>query len=248
LILDISKYLAYQAWLELQPCRIVEALPKLGAIAIAESEVFRDPCSDRLFFAKYHSERSLPVTMTTISMSFDTDSSAEIQSIASGTDYAVHRAFKQRYLFTGNVNQNGIGSLQAAQKTISRYAIVLDSEATIECEGYRLAIAETLTDTQDIILKPDGMFLVNPSLFGKKIKALLPVVLLDTVVINKNQPLPAITLNVVLQSKDDDQFYFAQIHNCFPVLEQFDSDASTICLRLAFDAIAVNPELLGNRE
>ena|GEM_PF-3501949 len=246
--MDISKYLAYQAWLELQPCRLVEAMPKLGAIAIAESEIFRDPCSDRLFFAKYHSERSLPVTMPTISMSFDTDSSAEIQSIASGTDYDVHRAFQQRYLFTGNVNQNGTGTLQSAQKTLARYAIVLDSEVVIECDGYRMAIASELKDTQDIILKPDGMFLVNPSLFGKKIKALLPVVLLDIVVINKNQPLPAITLNTVLKSKDSDQFYFAKIQNCFPVLEQFDSNASTICLRLAFDAIAVTPELLGDRE
>ena len=246
--MDITKYLAYQAWLELQPCRLVEAMPKLGAIAIAESEIFRDPCSDRLFFAKYHSERSLPVTMTTISMSFDTDSSAEIQSIASGTDYDIHRAFQQRYLFTGNVNQNGTGTLQAAQKTLARYAIVLDSEVVIECDGYRMAIAETLTNTQDIILKPDGMFLVNPSLFGKKIKALLPVVLLDTVVINKNQPLPAITLNTVLKSKDSDQFYFARIENCFPILEQFDPNASTICLRLAFDAIAVIPELLGDQE
>ena len=246
--MDITKYLAYQAWLELHPCRLVEAMPKLGAIAIAESEIFRDPCSDRLFFAKYHSERSLPVTMTTISMSFDTDSSAEIQSIASGTDYDIHRAFQQRYLFTGNVNQNGTGTLQAAQKTLARYAIVLDSEVVIECDGYRMAIAETLKDTQDIILKPDGMFLVNPSLFGKKIKALLPVVLLDTVVINKNQPLPAITLNTVLKSKDSDQFYFARIENCFPILEQFDPNASTICLRLAFDAIAVIPELLGDQE
>ena len=245
--MDITKYLAYQAWLELQPCRLVEAMPKLGAIAIAESEIFRDPCSDRLFFAKYHSERSLPVTMTTISMSFDTDSSAEIQSIASGTDYDIHRAFQQRYLFTGNVNQNGTGTLQAAQKTLARYAIALDSDVVIECDGYRMAIASALTNTQDIILKPDGMFLVNPSLFGKKIKALLPVVLLDTVVINKNQPLPAITLNTVLKSKDSDQFYFAKIENCFPVLEQFDPNASTICLRLAFDAIAVIPELLGDR-
>ncbi|WP_055074898.1 hypothetical protein [Pseudanabaena sp. 'Roaring Creek'] len=245
-MLDITNYLIYQAWLELHPCRSVDAIPKLGAIAMAESEVFRDPCSDRLFFAKHHSEKSIPVNMPTISMSFASGSSAEIQAIASGTDYDVFKEFKQRYLFTGNVNQNGFGTLEPSQRATAKYAILLNQDAVIECEGYQLNISDSLANTQSIILKPDGMFSVMPSLFGKKIKAYLQVVLLETVIINKNKPLPRINLNTVLKSKEADRFFFATIQNCFPVLEQFDPDASTICLRLAFDAIAVNLEPLSD--
>lgn len=244
--MDIDKYFIYRAWLELESCRSVEALPRLGAIAMEISEIFRDPCSDLLFFSKHHSEKSTLVTMPTVSMSFPSDSSAEIQAIASGTDYKVHKDFKQRYLFSGMVNQNGFGVLESPQRASSaKYAIILDSNSVVECEGYVLEISDSLTHTQHILLKPDGMFSVTPSLAGKKISAHLQVVLLDTVIISKNSPLPPITLNAVLKSKNSDQFFFAAIANCLPVLEQFDPDAQNICLRLAFDADKVEPALLG---
>lgn len=243
-MLDISEYLVYRAWLQLEPCRPVEAMPKFGAIAMDNVEIFRDPCSDRLFFSKHHSEKSTPVTMATISLSFPTESSAEIQAIASGTDYVVHKEFKQRCLFTAIVNQNGFGVLESKSRILAKYALILDPDAVIDCEGYRLAIADALGDIQTIVLKPDGMFSVSPSLFGKKISAHLQIVLLDTVVMNTNTPLPPITLHTVLKAQDSDQFYLAVINDCYPVLEQFDPDANTITLRLAFDAIGVKPQLL----
>lgn len=243
-MLNISEYLVYRAWLQLEPDRPVEAMPKFGAIAMEETEIFRDPCSDRLFFSKHHSEKSVPVIMPTISMSFATESSAEIQAIASGTDYVVHKAFKQRCLFSAMVNQNGFGVLEPKQRVLAKYALILDPDSVVDCEGYRLAIADSLTDIQTIVLKPDGMFSVSPSLFGKKITAHLQIVFLEAVVINKNQPLPPITLNTVLKAKDSDRFYFAAINDCYPVLEQFDPDANSITLRLAFNAIGVTPQLL----
>jgi len=239
-LFNLIDYTAYRAWLILSPDRRVEALPKLGAIAIKEAEIYRDTCSDRLFFAKPRSDRSLAVTMPVISMGFDSGSSAEIYAIASGADYEVHKGFKQRHVFNGVVNQNGVGVLEPSRSVVAKYNIDLTANASIECEGYSLAIADKLTGTQDIVLKPDGMFAVTPSLFGKKVSAYLQTVLTEDVVINKNEPLPSITLNTVLYQGED--FYFAAIANCIPIVEQFDPDSSTINLRLAFDI--ANVELL----
>ena len=223
----------YRAWLRLEPDRLVSAYPNLGAIAISEQEVFRDPCSDKMFFGKIQSREATPIKMPVASLSFSISDSAEIVAIASGTDYQVYKDYRQRYLFQANVGQEGTGRLEPTQKLSAHYAIDSQDSPKILCDNISLKLVDEYQGNTDIAIAPDGTFQVNKSFYGKRLVCQMAVVLTDDVVVNTNQPLPAIELNLV--GIREEIPYHVVIQDCLPVIEAFDADAQNIVLRLAFD-------------
>lgn len=233
MVLNLEGVVFYRAWLVLKPDRLVSAYPSLGAISISEQEVFRDPCSDKMFFGKIQSREATPIKMPVASLSFNISDSAEIVAIASGTDYQVHKDYRQRYLFQANVSQEGAGRLEPTQKLSAHYKIDSQDNPKILCDNISLKLADKYQGSNDIEISPDGTFQVNKSFYGKRLVCQMAVVLTDDVVVNTNQPLPAIELNLV--GIKDEIPYHGIIQNCLPVVEAFDADAQNIVLRLAFD-------------
>lgn len=224
----------YRAWLVLQPSRLVAAYPILGAIAISmEQEIFRDPCSDRMFFGKLRSREAAAIKMPVVSLSFNVADSAEVVAIASGTDYEVRKNYRQRYLFQANVNQDGVGRLEPTQKISSQYKIDVHDNPRILCDGISLKTADKYESDTDAAIAEDGTFQVNRSFYGKRMVCQMAVVLVDDVVISTNRPIPPIDLNLV--GIKQEMPYHVVIQNCLPVVEAFDADSQNITLRLAFD-------------
>lgn len=223
----------YRAWLVLEPSRVVSAYPSLGAIAVSEQEIFRDACSDKMFFGKMRSQDATAVRMSVVALSFETSNSAEIVAIASGTDYQVHKNYRQRYLFQANVNQDGMGRLEPTQRLTANYRIDITDQPKILCDNILLRITDKYTNGNDVAIAPDGTFQVNRSFYGKRLVSQMAVILVDDVVISSNHPLPAIELNLV--GIKDEVPYHIVIKNVLPVIEAFDADAQNITLRLAFD-------------
>jgi len=171
--------------------------------------------------------------MPVVALSFETANSAEIVAIASGSDYKVHKNYRQRYLFQANVNQDGTGRLEPTQRLTANYKIDTTDQPKVLCDNISLRIADKYTDGNDVAIAPDGTFQVNRSFYGKRIVSQMAVVLVDDVVVSTNQPLPAIELNLV--AIKDEVPYHVVIRDVLPVIEAFDADAQSITLRLAFD-------------
>jgi hypothetical protein len=230
----------YRAWLVLSPDRTVSAYPTLGAIAVSDQEVFRDPCSDKIFFGKMQSRETAAIKMPVASLSFSIADSAEILAIASGTDYKVHKGYRQRYLFQANVGQDGTGRLEPTQRLSARYTIDTKDNPKILCDNISLKIADEYQSGIDAAIAPDGTFQVNRSFYGKRMVCQMAVVLGDDVVVSTNCPLPSIKLNLI--GIREEVPYYVTIEGCLPVVEAFDADAQSITLRLAFDNnnLAVN--------
>ena len=193
------------------------------------------------------SQDASAVKMPVVALSFETANSAEIVAIASGTNYKVHKNYRQRYLFQANVSQDGAGRLEPTQRLNANYRIDITDQPKVLCDNISLRIADAYTDGNDVAIAPDGAFQVNRSFYGKRIVAQMAVVLVDDVVVSTNQPLPAIKLNLV--GIRDEVAYHVAIENVLPVIEAFDADAQNITLRLAFDennlticAINLSPE------
>lgn len=223
----------YRAWLVLEPSRLVSAYPSLGAIAISEQEIFRDPCSDKMFFGKLQSREAAAVKMPVVALSFEAANSAEIVAIASGTDYAVHKNYRQRYLFQANVSQEGTGRLEPTQKLAASYKIDITDQPKILCDNISLQNADKYEEGTDAAIAPDGTFQVNKSFYGKRMVCQLAVTLVDDVVVSTNKPLPPMQLNLV--GIKEEVPYHVVIQGCLPVIEAFDADAQNITLRLAFN-------------
>lgn len=230
---NLDDMVFYRAWLVLEPSRVVLAYPSLGAIAVSEQEVFRDTCSDKMFFGKMRSQESTPVKMPVVALSFETANSAEIVAIASGTDYKVHKNYRQRYLFQANVNQDGTGRLELTQRLTANYKIDTTDQPKVLCDNISLRIADKYTDGNDVAIASDGTFQVNRSFYGKRLVSQMAVVLVDDVVVSTNYPLPPIELNLI--AIKDEVPYHVVIKDVLPVIEAFDADAQSITLRLAFD-------------
>ena len=223
----------YRVWLVLEPSRLVSAYPSLGAIAVSEQEVFRDPCSDKMFFGKLRSQEAAAVKMPVVALSFEVANSAEIVAIASGTDYAVHKNYRQRYLFQANVSQEGTGRLEPTQRLAVSYKIDTTDHPKILCDNISLKLVDKYEENIDVAIAPDGTFQVNKSFYGKRMVCQLAVTLVEDVVISTNQTLPPISLNLV--GIKEEIPYHGVIKGCLPVIEAFDADAQNITLRLAFD-------------
>lgn len=219
---------------------MVSAYPLLGAIAISEQEIFRDPCSDKVFFGKLRSHEAAAVKMPVVALSFEIANSAEIVAIASGTDYEVHKNYRQRYLFQANVNQEGTGRLEPTQRLAANYKIDVSDRPKILCDNISLKIADEYEGNIDAAIAPDGTFQVNKSFYGKRMVCQLAVTLVEDVVVNTNKSLPPMQLNLV--GIKEEIPYYVVIEGVLPVIEVFDADAQNITLRLAFDDnnVAVN--------
>ena len=223
----------YRAWLILKPSRLVSAYPSLGAIAITKQEVFRDPCSDKIFFGRPQSREATGVKMPVASLSFETSNSAEITAIASGTDYQIHKNYRQRYLFQASVSQEGAGKLEPTQRLATSYKIDTADQPRILCNDVSLKLVDKYEGGADAAIAPDGTFQVNKSFYGKRMVCQLAITLIDDVVVSTNQPLPSMSLNLV--GIKEEIPYHVVIESVLPVVETFDADAQSITLRLAFD-------------
>lgn len=171
--------------------------------------------------------------MPVVALSFEAANSAEIVAIASGTDYAVHKNYRQRYLFQANVSQEGTGRLEPTQKLAASYKIDITDQPKILCDNISLQNADKYEEGTDAAIAPDGTFQVNKSFYGKRMVCQLAVTLVDDVVVSTNKPLPPMQLNLV--GIKEEVPYHVVIQGCLPVIEAFDADAQNITLRLAFN-------------
>ena len=231
--LSLDGIVFYRAWLTLKPSRLVSAYPSLGAIAVSEQEIFRDPCSDKMFFGKLQSREAAAVKMPIVALSFEVANSAEIIAIASGTDYKVHKDYRQRYLFQANVNQEGTGKLEPTQRLATSYKIDITDQPRVLCDNISLKIVEKYEEGAEAAIAPDGTFQVNRSFYGKRMVCQMAVTLVDDVVVSMNQPLPPMELTLV--GIKEELPYHVVIKGVLPVIEAFDADSQHITLRLAFD-------------